>query len=469
MRNGTLGIGDNGQWGWGRFMGDWFDPGLITVENRALGGLSSRTYYRDRWPEVIKDVKEGDYVIIQIGHNDSGPLDEGRARNSLPGTGPEERIVTIKETGRTETVYTYGGYIRRMAREAMDKGAHPLIFSLTPRPFWDDAGKISRKTGTFTAWAKEVAEELGIPFIDFEDLAASKLERYGKEKTSWMFYGDTIHSSVFGAKENARTAAEAIAACFDSNLRLYLLPLDKPVQDFIREKGKPAMFFIGDSTMKNQDSDPDSMWGWGSVASSVFDTDRITLVNAGMAGRSAKTFLEEGRWDRVYNSLEPGDYVIIQFGHNDIGDIFTGKARGELPGDTDESEVGQMEADGQYKVVYSYGWYLRRFIQETREKGATPVLVSLTPRNEWPGGRMERRNDTYGEWVRSVVAGTGVDFVDMHNISADFYDSIGREATAPYYKNDHTHTSLKGALRNAESFAEGLRAIGHPIASYLRK
>ena len=468
MRNGVLGNGNNGQWGWGNFIGEWFDESRITVENQAMGGLSSRTFWRDRWPGVLEGIRKGDYVIIQIGHNDSGPIDEGRARNSLPGTGKEKRTVTIKETGVTETVYTYGEYVRRMARDVIRKGAHPIIMSLTPRPFWNEEGRLERKSGSFTAWAREVAAGLKIPFIDLEDSTASRFEGYGPEKTSWMYYGDSIHSSEYGARENARSAVEGIAASRGSDLRKYLLPAKMPVLDFMREDGKPVVFFIGDSTMKNEDSGPDSMWGWGSVADSIFDTGKITLVNAGMAGRSARTFLEEGRWERVYNSLRPGDYVVIQFGHNDIGDIFSGKARGELPGDTDESQVGQMASDGRYKVVYSYGWYLRRFILEAREKGAVPILVSLTPRNEWTGSRIERRNDTYGEWLRSVVERTEADFVDMHNITADYFNSIGREATAPYYKNDHTHTSRDGALRNAESVAEGLRRTGHPLAAYLR-
>ena len=127
-----------------------------------------------------------------------------------------------------------------------------------------------------------------------------------------------------------------------------------------------------------------------------------------------------------------------------------------------------MCRDGRYRVIRTYGWYLTKMIDDVREKGATPILLSITPRNEWPGGRIERRDDSYGAWCAEVVAATGVDFVDLHNITADYYDSIGREATAPYFKNDHTHSSLQGARRNASSFAEGLRAQCHPLAKYLK-
>ena len=119
-------------------------------------------------------------------------------------------------------------------------------------------------------------------------------------------------------------------------------------------------------------------------------------------------------------------------------------------------------------MVYTFGWYLRKMIDDVRQKGATPILVSLTPRNEWPGGKIERRNDTFGKWYREVVEQTGVAFVDLHNISADAFDALGQEATRDYYRKDHTHTSKKGARLNAQSIAKGLRSIQSPLAKYLR-
>ena len=126
---------------------------------------------------------------------------------------------------------------------------------------------------------------------------------------------------------------------------------------------------------------------------------------------------------------------------------------------------------GDYEVVYSFGWYLKKFIQDVREKGATPILVSLTPRNEWKDGKIERRNDTYGKWYREVAQETGCEFVDMHNITADLLDKKcgKKEKAMKYYKRDHTHTSLLGAKTNAESLAKGLRANKSPLAAYLKK
>ncbi|MDE7135432.1 MAG: rhamnogalacturonan acetylesterase, partial [Muribaculaceae bacterium] len=138
MRTGTLGNGKNGQWGWGYYMPDYFDKSKVTVENHALGGMSSRTFYNKLWPDVVKGVRPGDWVIIELGHNDNGPYDSGRARSSIPGIGTDSLNVVIHETGEKETVYTYGEYMRRYIRETRAKGGNPILFSLTPRCAWDD-------------------------------------------------------------------------------------------------------------------------------------------------------------------------------------------------------------------------------------------------------------------------------------------------------------------------------------------
>ena len=476
MRTGTKGNGDNGQWGWGFFAHEYFDEKKITVENHALGGTSSRTFYRRLWPDVKKGIRKGDYVIIELGHNDNGPFDSGRARASIRGISPADSLeVTIKETGERETVYSYGEYLRRFVRECKALGAHPILLSLTPRNAWDAnrPGHVGRVNTTFGLWAEQVAEEQDIPFIDLNEISAAKYDGFSAWKLDYHFYLDRIHTSAFGARLNARSAAEGIAAGTHpelQGLQACLTGMALPVSGVKREEGKPVVFITGDSTVKNEDKDPDGMWGWGSQAATVFDTDKITVANEAMPGRSTRTYLEEGRWEKVYNSIRPGDFVLIQFGHNDIGDIDRGKARGVIACAQDTSHVYRVrKGDRTYnEVIYSFGWYLKKFIDDVREKGGTPILVSLTPRNEWPGGKIERRNDSYGRWYREVAAETAVEFVDLHNITADALDRIGHDGAKEYYNRDHTHTSLKGARLNAQGIAEGLRRIDSPLARYLK-
>lgn len=474
MRTGTLGNGNNGQWGWGYYVHEYFDSSKITVENHALGGMSSRTFYNKLWADVLKGVKKGDWVIIELGHNDNGPYDSGRARASIPGIGKETLEVTIKETGVKETVYTYGEYMRKFIKDVKSKGAFPILMSLTPRNAWEDKDStvVTRVNKTFGLWAKQVAKKEKVPFIDLNEISAQKFEKFGKEKVKYMFYLDRIHTSAFGARVNAESAIEGIRACKGLKLANYLVKQE--VDDktgSTRKKGCPVLFTIGDSTVKNTDNG-DSMWGCGSVISEWFDLDKISVENHAMAGRSARTFLDEGRWDKIYNALQPGDFVIIQFGHNDAGQINTGKARAELPGSGDESKVFKMEKTGKYQVIYTFGWYLRKFALDVLEKGAHPILLSHTPRNMWDNGMIIRNTDGFGKWTKQAAERTGAIYIDLNKITADKLQEIGYNSglkyVNEYFKNDHTHTSLKGAKLNAQSIVDGLLQSDSELKNYLK-
>ena len=471
MRTGTLGNGQNGQWGWGYFMPEYFDPSKITVENHALGGMSTRTFYTKLWADVLKGVRPGDWVIIELGHNDNGPFDSGRARATIKGIGRDSINVVIKETGEHETVYSYGEYLRRYVRDVKAKGANVILMSLTPRMAWTDkeCTKVGRVDQGQGLWTRQIAEELNVPFVDLNDITAGKYERFGREKTETMFYLDRIHTSEFGARVNAESAVAGIRALDGVALKDMLLPETvDTVTGSSRKPGCPVLFTIGDSTVRNEDKGDNSMWGWGSVIAELFDTDRITVENHAMAGRSARTFLDEGRWDKVYNALQPGDFVLIQFGHNDGGDINTGKARGELHGAGPESKVFKMEATGKNQVIYTYGWYIRKFIMDAKEKGAIPIVLSHTPRNKWNKGVIESNKDSFGLWARQAAMQAGAYYIDLNEISGTKLQSLGEGNTAAYFKNDHTHTSKAGARLNARSIAEGLSATECDLKNYLK-
>ena len=481
MRNGTMGNGNNGQWGWGYFANKYFDGRRISVENQALGGMSTRTFYTDLWPAVREALKPGDWVIVSIGHNDHADFfDQKRARGVIDGVAEDTIVVGYNLRKQVnDTVYSYGHYLRCYIHDIREKGANPILMSLTPRDAYDvKTGRIVRKPQT--EWAAYVAAVEGVPFVDLNELSGAKLDGFSRWKEQYHFFGDHIHTSAYGAELNARSAAEGIF--YSTNpllkpLQAMMVNVELPAYGEARQEGRPMVFITGDSTVKNKDKDADGMWGWGSQAGIIFDPTKITWENVAMAGRSTRSYIREGRWERVYNALQPGDFVLIQFGHNDICSITDPKERGVIPGTADTCHVYQMEKDGRYEVVYSFGWYLKKMIDDTREKGSTPILLSLTPRNEWPHGRIERRNDSYGQWYREVVEQTGVAFVDVHNLSADFLDkkfasqdeAKSKQKASKYFNHDHTHTSLLGAQMNARSVARGLREIKSPLADYLKK
>ena len=212
VKNGS-GQGGGGLWGWGNFLGDHLDPAKAVVQNRALGGRSSRTYFTEGlWAKVLADLKPGDVVLIQFGHNDGGPLDTGRARASLKGVGDETKDVVPETTKKPETVHTYGWYLKRYVADARAKGATPVILSPVPRNSWNPEGKVGRASRDYGGWAAEVAKAEGVPFVDLNDIVARHYEEEGREKVESSYFTkvDHTHTTEAGARLNARSVAEGL-------------------------------------------------------------------------------------------------------------------------------------------------------------------------------------------------------------------------------------------------------------------
>ena len=234
-------------------------------------------------------------------------------------------------------------------------------------------------------------------------------------------------------------------------------------------KPLPTLFIIGDSTVNNSEV---GMKGWGNVIGDHFDRSKINVVNRARGGRSSRTFYTEGLWDQVLTEIKSGDFVLMQFGHNDGGPIDKEKARGSLKGTGDETQEITVEATGKRETVHTYGWYLRKFLRDAKTKGATPIVLSPVPRNIWKDGRVVRASDDYGKWAAESAKTGGAIFVDLNEIVARRYEKDGEDKVGPQYftTKDHTHTSPVGARVNAESVIEGLRGLKNdPLRKYLSK
>lgn len=220
---------------------------------------------------------------------------------------------------------------------------------------------------------------------------------------------------------------------------------------------KPALHTIGDSTVRNSNKET---WGWGTPIAALFDTTKLHVENNAMAGRSTRTFLSEGRWDKVLETLKPGDFVTMQFGHNEgsVPDTTKVGRRGVLRGIGEETKELTWP-DGKKEIVHTYGWYLRKFVRETKAKGATPIVISMIPRNQFKNGKVVRADKDFGKWAAEVAKEENAFFVDLNKITADKYDAWGAEKVKAFFPGDHTHTNLEGAKVNAESVIAGLKEI----------
>src|SRR6187431_919719 len=153
---------------------------------------------------------------------------------------------------------------------------------------------------------------------------------------------------------------------------------------------KPVFYIIGDSTVKNGDgTGKNNQMGWGTVITPFFDTTKISVRNHAIGGRSSRTFITDGRWDKILLTLQKGDFVIMQFGHNDSGPLDdTARARGTIKGIGEDSVEIYNPIRKQQEVVHSYGWYMRKFINDAKAKGAIPIICSPIPRNDWKEGKI---------------------------------------------------------------------------------
>lgn len=236
----------------------------------------------------------------------------------------------------------------------------------------------------------------------------------------------------------------------------------------LHQKEKPTIYIIGDSTVRNSNKE---QWGWGTLLPEFFDSNKISISNQAMAGRSTRTFIKEGRWDNVLSTLKKGDYVLMQFGHNEGSKPDTSRRgyRGVIKG-TGEDTVQLVWADGNIETVHSYGWYLRKFIADAKAKGATPIVLSMIPRNEFREGKVLRAGQDYGLWAKQVADAEGVAFIDLNAITADKYDAWGAEKVKTFFPGDHTHTNREGARVNAESVVDGIKTSSkNALNQYLLK
>lgn len=222
--------------------------------------------------------------------------------------------------------------------------------------------------------------------------------------------------------------------------------------------GLPTLWLIGDSTVNTRDAE---RLGWGFPIKDLFDTKRINVQNRARGGRSSRTFLEEGLWDAVLTEMQPGDFVLMQFGHNDGGGLKEPRHRATLKGIGDETGSYEDPTTHQPHVVHTYGWYMDRYVRDAKAKGATPIVLSPIPRNIWKDGKVGRNNhNDYGFWSEEIARKEGVSFVDLNGIIADRYDAMGPEKVADLFpKTDHTHTTPAGAKLNAESVVSGIRKL----------
>jgi lysophospholipase L1-like esterase len=200
----------------------------------------------------------------------------------------------------------------------------------------------------------------------------------------------------------------------------------------------PTAYIIGDSTASIYTSDLYPRMGWAQPLPDFFTPACVDIQDKALSGRSSKSFYDEGDWTPIRDSLQAGDYVLIQFGHNDE----------------------KTDDPARYTDPFTtYEQYLSRYIDDTRAKSATPILLTSINRNDWSGGKLSDTHGNYPVAVRQLAAMSNVSLVDATALTKTYFEKIGQAATTalfmdlapgqfPNYPNgntDDTHLQESGA------------------------
>ena len=222
----TVKNGTRGQQGWGDPIAAFFETSRIKVDNRARGGRSSRTFQTEGlWEKVLADAKAGDFVLIQMGHNDGGPLDDAaRARGSIRGIGEETKEIDNPITKTKEVVHTYGWYLRKYIADARAKGMIPILCSPIPHCPRSEVKPGDVEKSNYVVWSAEVAKNGNVPFIDINRITMSHYAGMKPEEIKEKYFtsADNTHTNPEGAKFNAQSVVEGIRALKDVALKDYL-------------------------------------------------------------------------------------------------------------------------------------------------------------------------------------------------------------------------------------------------------
>ncbi|WP_288131101.1 rhamnogalacturonan acetylesterase [Microbulbifer sp.] len=225
------------------------------------------------------------------------------------------------------------------------------------------------------------------------------------------------------------------------------------------ERETTKVFMAGDSTMSIKDIKDYPETGWG-VPFAVFFEDGIEVDNRARNGRSTRTFIEEGRWAGIMEELQAGDYVVIQFGHNDES----------------ESKKDRYTTPKEYKAN------LARFINDVRAADAEPILMSPITRRYFDGANKIKHTHPYAPLVREVAAEEEVFFIDMEVVTREYFQAMGDRDSAlrfmhiapgkhpnyPVGVRDDTHLNHMGAREVAQLVLDELRKREHPLSKRLR-
>ncbi|KDR80351.1 hypothetical protein GALMADRAFT_62518 [Galerina marginata CBS 339.88] len=223
-----------------------------------------------------------------------------------------------------------------------------------------------------------------------------------------------------------------------------------------------TVYLAGDSTMAKGGGGAGTD-GWGQSLAQYLT---LPVVNMAVAGRSARSYSDEGRFTTLINTVKAGDFVIIEFGHNDGSAGAVDNGRQDAPGSDFAGTATVKTSTGASIVIHTFNFYIQNAVTALQAKGAIPIVSSQTPDDIWANGMITPAGRFVG-FAQLAASRTGVTFVDHYNFVAQLYGSLGQTKVMTFYPIDHTHTSPTGANVVAQAFVRGLSCGGSALSKKL--
>lgn len=250
-----------------------------------------------------------------------------------------------------------------------------------------------------------------------------------------------------GGTEVRLKSREAGSYTWDDKLTLEFLGNPRVTAIDIEPADVPTVYLAGDSTVTDQRAEPAA--SWGQMLPALFGPD-VAIANHAESGETLKSFVTELRLDKMLSTMKAGDWLLIQFGHND-----------------QKANWPQTYAD----AAIGYPAWLRTFIAEARRRGASPVLVTSPERRNYEDGKVRRTLADYAEAVRKVAREDHVPLVDLNARSVALYEALGETQAATLFNDggkDRTHHNNPGAWFLARAVAAEIAANVPALAAHLK-
>ncbi|KAG7452303.1 rhamnogalacturonan acetylesterase [Guyanagaster necrorhizus] len=223
-----------------------------------------------------------------------------------------------------------------------------------------------------------------------------------------------------------------------------------------------TVYMAGDSTMA-EGGGGSGTDGWGQYLGQYLS---VAVVNKAIAGRSARSYTDEGRFDTFIDTVSSGDYIVIEFGHNDGLSGAVDNGREDAYGDGYNTTATVTTSDGESLVIHTFPYYIQNAVSSLQARGAIPIVSSQTPDNDWDNGVITDP-PRFVAYAETAATRTGATYINHYTYVAQAYEALGETVVDEYYPLDHTHTSVEGANVVAEAFVRGLLCGNSDLAHYV--